>query len=74
MLHCACKTLRLAVFLLLLLSSLAPVASATTYYLDPVVGNDGNSGTSVGAPKKTLPEVWVITFSNIIIIAKSINA
>ena len=34
--------------------SLVRPVNAADYYLDPVSGNDGNSGTSSGAPKKTL--------------------
>ncbi len=46
----------------LLALMLAVEASAVTYYVDSAGGNDGNTGTSQGAPWKTLAKVNSPTF------------
>ncbi|MEW6515575.1 MAG: right-handed parallel beta-helix repeat-containing protein [candidate division FCPU426 bacterium] len=40
----------------------AASAGATTFYVDSVAGNDGNSGTDSGAPWKTLYQIEIVTF------------
>src|SRR4029078_10386494 len=62
---------KLAAFVLLL-SLLACPAIATTYYVDSINGNDGNSGTSSSVPCKTIGKIQstVLTSGDSVLFAR----